>query len=121
MLKKILIIEDNVLLLEVMTYILINYGYEVFALPNGSDVFNTIKINHPDLVILDVVMPGINGQEICQLIKLNSTTQNLPVIICSGEDSVADMLKQEGAPDDVLQKPFDISSLIQKVEYQLAA
>ena len=68
-----------------------------------------------------LMMPGINGKEICQLIKLNRTTQNLPVIICSGEDSAIDMLKQKGAPDDVLQKPFDINSLIQKVEYQLAA
>ena len=121
MTKKILIVEDNELMTEVMTYILINNGYEVLALNNGQDVFNTIRINHPDLIILDVMLPGINGKEICQLIKLNKTTQNLPVIMCSGDEYIDEALTQTGAPDDVLHKPFDISCLIEKVEYQLAA
>lgn len=122
MCKKILIVEDNVLMTEVMTYILINYGYEVISLTNGDEVFNRIKSAHPDLVILDAILPGMNGNEICQLIKLNKTTQNLPVIMCSGdEDSIDESLKQKGAPDDVLHKPFDINSLIEKVEFQLAA
>ena len=120
--KKILIVDDNALMVEVMTYILKNSGYEVFSLTNGDEVFNQIKANHPDLVILDAILPGMNGKEICQLIKLNKTTQNLPVIMCSGdEDSIDASLKQTGAPDDVLQKPFDIDSLINMVELQLAA
>jgi DNA-binding response OmpR family regulator len=119
--KKILIVEDNVLMMEVMTYILINNGYEVFALSSGNEVFNNIKKNHPDLVILDSILPGINGREICQLIKLNKATQNLPVIMCSGDDSIDDALEQKGAPNDILHKPFDISNLIEMVEYQLAA
>jgi DNA-binding response OmpR family regulator len=122
MCKKILIVEDNVLMTEVMTYILINCGYDVISLTNGDEVFNRIKYAHPDLVILDVILPGMNGKEICQLIKLNKTTRNLPVIMCSGdEDSIDASLKQIGAPDDVLHKPFDINSLIEKVEFQLAA
>ena len=119
--KRILIVEDNVLMLEVMTYILINSGYEVFTLPNGQEVFNNIKKNHPDLVIMEEMLPGMNGMEICQLIKLNKTTSKLPVIIFSGEDSASDSLDQKGAPDAVLEKPFDISSFLQNVEYQLAA
>ena len=122
MCKKILIVEDNVLMTEVMTYILINCGYDVISLTNGDEVFKRIKSAHPDLVILDAILPGINGNEICQLIKLNKTTQNLRVIMCSGdEDAIDASLKQNGAPDDVLHKPFDINSLIEKVEFQLAA
>jgi len=121
MAKKILIVDNNLLMIEVMTYILINNGYEVFAISSGSEVFDRIKTAHPDLIILDATLPGINGKEICQLIKLNKTTQNLPVIMCSGDESINDSLKQKGAPDDVLQKPFDINCLIEKVEYQLAA
>jgi DNA-binding response OmpR family regulator len=122
MCKKILIVEDNVLMVEVMTYILINCGYDVIALTNGDEVFNRIKSAHPDLVILDAILPGMNGKEICQLIKLNKTTRNLPVIMCSGdEDSIDESLKQNGAPDDVLHKPFDVNALIEKVEFQLAA
>jgi len=119
--KKILIVDDNTLMIEVMTYILINNGYEVSATTTGTDVFEHIKNDHPDLIILDAILPGINGREICQLIKLNKTTRNLPVIMCSGDESIDESLKQKGAPDDVLHKPFDISCLIEKVEYQLAA
>jgi DNA-binding response OmpR family regulator len=119
--KKILIVDDNVLMVEVMTYILINSGYDVTSLPNGNEVFNEIKKFHPDLVILDIGLPGMNGKEICQHIKLNRTTSNLPVIMCSGDDSIDAALKQNGAPDDILHKPFDINCLIEKVDHQLAA
>ncbi|WP_295667290.1 response regulator [uncultured Mucilaginibacter sp.] len=119
--KKILIVEENPLMMEVMTYILINYGYEVFALSNGNEVFKFIKKNQPDLVILDDILHGINGREICQLIKLNKTTSNLPVIMCSGDDYLDEDLTQKGCPDDVLHKPFDITSLVEMVAYQLAA
>jgi DNA-binding response OmpR family regulator len=120
--KKILIVDDNALMVEVMTYILMNSGYDVISLPSGNEVFNQIKTNHPDLIILDAILPGINGREICQLLKLNKTTQNLPVIMCSGDDdSIEASINQTGAPDDVLHKPFDISSLIDMVAFQLAA
>ena len=121
MAKKILIVDNNLLMIEVMTYILINNGYEVFAISSGSKVFELIKKEHPDLIILDAVLPGINGKEICQLIKLNKTTQNLPVIMCSDDETINGSLKLKGAPDDVLQKPFDINCLVKMVAYQLAA
>ncbi len=108
-------------MLEVMAYILSSNGYEVFTSESGGEVFNQIKINHPDLVIIDLTLPGINSREVCRLIKLNSTTRDLPVILCSSDDSMESLRGQKGPPDDVLEKPFDINSLIQKVEYQLAA
>ena len=119
--KKILIVDNNMLMIEVMTYILNNNGYEVSAVSTGSDVFKRIKKEHPDLIILDSVLPGINGTEICQLIKLNKSTQNLPVIMCSDDESIDEVLNKKGAPDDILRKPFDISSLIKKVNYQFVA
>ena len=119
--KKILIVEHNALMVEVMTYILENKGYEVMALSSGDEVFNNVKANYPDLVILDAKLPGIDGREICQLIKLNKTTHDLRVIMCSGDDSIDETRKQNGAPDDILHKPFDISCLVEMVKYQLAA
>ena len=119
--KKILIVEDNVLMMEVMTYILMNNGYAVTSLANGSEVFNNIKAIHPDLVIMEDVLPGMDGTEICKLLKLNKATHNLPVIICSGDDSIDESMNQNGAPDDILHKPFDIKCLIDMVEFQLAA
>jgi len=109
------------LMVAVMTYILMNCGYDVISLTNGNEVFNRIKANHPDLIILDAILPGMNGKEICQLIKLNKTTRDLPVIMCSGDDAIDESLKQRGAPDDILHKPFDINCLIDMVALRLAA
>ena len=113
--------DDNVFMVEVMTYILNSKGYDVKALYTGNEVFNTIKIDHPDLVILDLGLPDLDGRDICKLLKLNNSTRNLPVILCSGADDLDEALKLPGAPNDVLHKPFDINALVQKVEYQLAA
>lgn len=122
MVKRILILEENLLMLDVMAYILMSNGYEVFALANAAGIFNCLKRNHPDLIIIDTTLTGISGGEICQLIKLNKTTSNVPVIMCTdeaGRDTPDTGLP--GAPDDVLEKPFDINSLIKKVAHRLAA
>ena len=119
--KKILIVDDNELIVEVMSYILINNGYEVSSLPNGDHVIEEVKSTHPDLLIIDALMPGMDGRDICKILKLNKATKNMPVIICSSEDNLDAALTQIGAPNDVLHKPFDMSALINKVAVQLAA
>ncbi|WP_374948480.1 PleD family two-component system response regulator [Mucilaginibacter sp.] len=121
MTKKILIVDDNDLIVEVMSYILSNNGYVVSTLNSGEDVINQVNNTQPDLLILDALLPGMDGREICKLLKNNKSTHQLPVIICSATDDVAKTLDQTGAPDDFLSKPFDITALLDKVENQLAA
>ena len=121
MAKKIFIIDGNDLMIEVMTYILKSNGYEVISYHDGNNIFNDIKINHPDLIIIDSFLSGLNGKEICTLIKLNRDTKRLPVIICSDIEDIDYLPTQKGAPNDVLHKPFNIASLIEKVEFQLVA
>jgi DNA-binding response OmpR family regulator len=119
--KKILIVDHSELMIEVMTYILTNNGYEVISLDRPDHIFNNIRNNHPDLVILDALLPGIGGREVCRLLKLNNQTKNLPVIICTDSDDMNESFKQKGAPDDILYKPFGMNNLIEKVEHQLVA
>ncbi|QHS54956.1 response regulator [Mucilaginibacter sp. 14171R-50] len=119
--KKILIVDDNELIVEVMSYILMNNGYDVMSLNDGDHLIEKVKSIHPDLLILDAIMPGMDGREICKILKDNMETKSLPVIICSAEDGIEEVLKQNGAPNDVLHKPFDMAALIDKVGYQLAA
>jgi DNA-binding response OmpR family regulator len=119
--KKILIVDDNEFIVEIMTYILENKGYKVTALNNGEEVFETLKTNYPDLVILDDTLPGLAGRQVCQMLKFNKATQNLPVIMCSASDDIEESLQQQGAPNDVLHKPFDLEALVGKVKMQLAA
>jgi CheY-like chemotaxis protein len=119
--KKILIVDDNEFIIEVMTYILNNKGYDVIALNDGDAVIEHIKSDHPDLVILDMVLPNADGREICKAIKEDNEMKSLPVILCTGSDNLELSMNQKGCPDDVLYKPFDIDSLINMVAYQLAA
>ena len=119
--KKILIVDDNEFMIEIMTFILIGKGYEVMALSKGDGVLEAALAEHPDLVILDITLPDMDGRDVCKLLKMNNETRQLPIIICSGNDDVDEALKQNGAPDAVLHKPFNTTELIQQVEMQLAA
>lgn len=119
MTKKILIVDDNDLIVEVMSYILVNYGYDVTSLSSGEEVINEVNNTRPDLVILDAMLPGMDGRDICKILKLNEATHNVPVIICSAYDEVGRTLNQTGAPDDFLSKPFDMNTLLDKVGHQL--
>jgi CheY-like chemotaxis protein len=119
--KKILIVDDNEFIVEIMTYILNSKGYDVVSQCDGEDVINRIKTDNPDLIILDMMLPDADGREICKEIKGNIDTKNLPVIICTGSDSLNIRMNQQGSPNDVLSKPFDIDSLVDMVAYQLAA
>lgn len=119
--KKILIVDDNELIAEVMSYILTNNGYQVDTLNSGDGVVAQINNTHPDLIIMDIKLPGVDGRDICKIIKHNKATEHLPVIICSANDDIADSLRQEGPPNDILSKPFDMTALLNKVEHQLAA
>ncbi|MFC0518547.1 PleD family two-component system response regulator [Mucilaginibacter angelicae] len=121
MAKRILIVDDNELMIEVMTYILLGNGYQVAASTHVQQIFRIIKACHPDLVILDIDSAGMDGRELCRLIKLNRATKNLRVIVCSENEENEAPESQKGAPDDVLQKPFGMNSLIRKVQLQLAA
>ncbi|MBD1363408.1 response regulator transcription factor [Mucilaginibacter sp. ZT4R22] len=119
--KRILIVDDNELITEIMSYILTNNGYDVTTLNTGYNVVAQINLTLPHLVIMDITLPGVDGRDICRIIKHNKATKNLPVIICSGNDDIELALKQEGPPNDILPKPFDMTVLLNKVEYQLAA
>jgi CheY-like chemotaxis protein len=121
MAKRILIVDDNELMIEVMTYILLANGYEVAASTRVQQIFRIIKASHPDLVILDIDNASMDGRELCRLIKLNRGTKNLRVIVCSENEESESREPQKGAPDDVLQKPFGMNILISKVQLQLAA
>jgi len=119
--KKILIVDHNGLMTEVMSYILSNNGYDVITLNSAAHIFNSIRKDNPDLRTLDALLPDIAGMDVHRLLKWNKETQTLPVIICTDNDDPDSYLKQEGAPDDVLHKPFGMNNLIEIVGHQLAA
>jgi DNA-binding response OmpR family regulator len=124
MCKRILVLDDDLAILSAICDILEYHGYVVNTQSRGDEIFENIKQYHPDLILLDVMLADLDGREICQKIKQMEETEGaekIPVILISATHNLDDCLKQKGAPDDFLAKPFDITSLINKIEHQLAA
>ncbi|SDF49733.1 Response regulator receiver domain-containing protein [Mucilaginibacter pineti] len=117
--QKILVLDDDQDILEIISYILLDKGYEVETLNTGEDVFKVIQQFHPDLILMDVMLGNMDGRVICRHIKSSLETENVPVILISASHNLSQSLKQDGAPNDFIAKPFDIDDLIKKVEANL--
>jgi CheY-like chemotaxis protein len=110
--NRILLIEDDEAVRNVIEEALSDYT--VIATDDTSDIFKLIEEHKPDLVLMDYILPNINGGELCHLIKVNPITANLPVIIISGFPRILYSLGSYGC-DAILEKPFDLSKLLETV------
>ena len=82
-LKNILIVDDTPANLHLLTGILSRHGYEVRPVPNGRFALQAVQLAPPDLILLDINMPELNGYEVCQRLKADEKTRNIPVIFIS--------------------------------------
>ena len=117
MAKKILVVDDEPDILKVVVFRLEKAGYEVFSAVNGQEALDSIDKIHPDLIVLDLIVPIIDGYEICRRIKADENLKKIPVIlltasITGGLPEKAKMLKAE----DYLAKPFEPEVLLQKIK-----
>lgn len=113
--KRILVCDDDMGILDVISILLKDNGYHVKLLSNGKAIIKRIEAYNPDLVLLDLWMPGIDGKEITKLLKSCNETKNIPIIIISALDTAKKISKDIGA-DDFIEKPFDIYDLLNKVK-----
>jgi len=115
--RKVLLVDDDVELVELMTKVLEEDGrFEVRVATTGFDAGMMVKEYRPDLIVLDVMLPDINGKEVCHRVRADSTLEDVRILCISGmieEDKIAD-LKLSGA-DDFLHKPFEIEDLIERM------
>ena len=119
--KRILAVDDNQDILDVLRFILEDSGYEVDTLTDGHGLFQQIKKSHPDLILLDIMLGDMDGRTLCKDVKQTAETHNIPVILVSASHNIADSMKQNGAPDDFIAKPFDMHVLLNSIERQLTA
>lgn len=114
--KKIFIIEDDPSFLRAISHILEREGYQVLTASNGIVGLRKVKEENPDLLILDVMLPGIDGFEICSRLRGEPQTTQLPIIMLSakGQDTDRATGLKVGA-NDYLTKPVDHSVLIDRV------
>jgi two-component system alkaline phosphatase synthesis response regulator PhoP len=120
--KRILIVEDDPGVLRATSYILEKEGYEVLSAQNGLEGLKKAKDSNPDLLLLDVMLPGIDGFEICHSLRGESETANLPILMFSAKGQETDKATglKVGA-DEYITKPVDREVLISKVAAWLSA
>jgi len=115
--RKVLLVDDDVELVELITDVLARDGrFEVRIANNGFDAGMLVKEYGPDLIVLDVMLPDINGKEVCQRVRKDHTPEEVKIICISGmveEDKIAD-LKAAGA-NEFIHKPFEVDVLIERM------
>jgi len=113
---KILVVEDNPDILELVAYNLEAQGYEVIRAMTGENGLSQAVRAEPDLVILDVMLPGINGLDVCRKLKQQEATRALPVILLTAKSEDTDIISGlELGADDYITKPFSPKVLIARV------
>ena len=111
--NRVLVVDDEEDVLDLVKTVLVGNGYEVFTATTGEEgLVKAVKIK-PDLIILDLVMPGISGLEVCRLLKSKTEFDKVPILVMSVLDREIDhkYVHKVGA-DDFLHKPFDIEELL---------
>ncbi|SJZ35966.1 response regulator transcription factor [Garciella nitratireducens] len=114
--EKILIIEDEQHIQELLTYNLQQREYKVVNLLDGTRAIETIEREKPDLILLDIMLPGKDGIEICKELKRKRESENIPIIMLTARGEEFDkVLGLEIGADDYITKPFSIKELIARV------
>lgn len=119
--RKVLLVDDDAELVEIiLTYLNEDGRFEVRVAQNGFDAGMMVKEYHPDLIVLDVMLPDINGKEVCHRVRADSSLEDVRILCMSGmveEDKIQE-LKLAGA-DDFIHKPFEVDRLIERMCAQL--
>ena len=117
---KILVVDDEQDIVETLKFILETQGYTCFCAYNGEDGLNLAKEIMPDLIILDVMMPKINGYKISRLLKYDSKYKNIPILMITARSQEEDkIIGEETGADEYITKPFKVDYVVEKVKSYL--
>ena len=114
--KNILVVEDDLDIRELISFNLANEGHQVFEANDGEVGIDKARNNNPDLILLDLMLPGIQGLDVCRIIKSDQETKEIPIIMVTALGQEEDIVKGlETGADDYITKPFSIKVLIARV------
>jgi len=117
---KILVIEDEEHIVELLKFNLESNGYDVVSASDGLEGLNMVKSERPDLILLDLMLPKMDGIEVCKQVKSDSDLQEIPIIMLTAKGSETDkVLGLEIGADDYITKPFSIRELMARVKVVL--
>ena len=114
--RNILVVEDDLDIRELISFNLVNEGHQVLEANDGEVGIDKARNNNPDLILLDLMLPGIQGLDVCRIIKSDQETKEIPIIMVTALGQEEDIVKGlETGADDYITKPFSIKVLIARV------
>ncbi|MGO1820160.1 MAG: response regulator, partial [Senegalia sp. (in: firmicutes)] len=115
--KKILVVDDEENIVELIKYNLKNNGYDIITAFDGNEAYTKAIEENPDLILLDIMLPILDGIEVCKKLKRNKQSENIPIIMLTAKREETDkVLGLEIGADDYITKPFNIRELIARVK-----
>lgn len=118
--KKILIVDDEQDIVESLKFVLETADFTCYCAYNGEDGLRLAKEIIPDLIILDVMMPKINGYKISRLLKYDAKYKNIPILMVTARSQEEDkLIGEETGADEYITKPFELDEVVKKVEEYL--
>jgi len=117
---KILVVDDEIYIVHILDFSLGMEGYEVVTALDGEQALEKVKTEKPDLIVLDIMMPKLDGYEVCKNIKSSASTQHIPVILLSAKGRNVDQkLGFDVGADDYITKPFSPRKLVERINQLL--
>ncbi len=118
--KKVLIVDDEVDLVETLRFSLENEGFTVLVSYDGEDALNQARKENPDLILLDLMLPKLDGYKVCRLLKFDERYKHIPILMLTAKTQEKDkLLGKETGADEYITKPFEINELLEKVKSYL--
>jgi len=119
--KRILLVDDELDLVETVRFSLELEGYDVLVTHNGEDALNQARKENPDLILLDLMLPKLDGYKVCRLLKFDERYKHIPILMLTAKTQEKDkLLGKETGADEYITKPFEMDELMRKVKSYLS-
>jgi DNA-binding response OmpR family regulator len=115
--RTIVVVDDDLDIRDSIAEILVNEGYGVLTAPNGLQLLTTLAEKKPDLILLDVMMPAVNGLDLCRALKRSPDFCDIPVVLMSAVGTPEDVLQATAlGAAEYFKKPFDVNRLVARID-----
>lgn len=119
--KKILIVDDEVDLVETVRFPLEKAGFTVLVSQDGEDALKKAREEKPDLILLDLMLPKLDGYKVCRLLKFDERYKHIPILMLTAKIQEKDkVLGKETGADEYITKPFEMDELMEKVQFHIS-
>jgi len=117
---KVLVVDDEIYIVHILDFSLGMEGYEVITALDGEQALERLESEKPDMIVLDIMMPKLDGYEVCRSIKSNPATRHIPVILLSAKGRNVDQkMGFDVGADDYITKPFSPRKLVERINQLL--